>query len=503
MQNKMKTWSILTLILLATACTDRANKTTDTPPNNTDTSSLVKKVEQKSDDGTISMLMPDFTEFVARESDAVVNITAIKHDEEQQTVNNNDLDGLPAPSDPFFNFLRRIMPHEIHIPNDNNSSQDNDGNSGAGVIISKDGYIVTNTHVIKNTHKIKVTLNDRREYIAEVVGVDEKSDVAVVKINANDLPVAKIGKSDTIRPGSWVVAIGAPFGFEHTVTKGIVSAKGRSLPGEPYTLFIQTDVAINPGNSGGPLLNLHGQVVGINSQIYSKDGSFTGISFAIPIETAMNVAEQLKTTGKVQRGQLGVIVQEVTYDLAQSFGLDKPTGALVVKVLPNSPAQQAGVQVGDIIRSVDGTPIPMSTYLPATIGNLMPDKEVILSLLRKGQEVNLTTKLSTVGDNLQTQKQKETVMPHPSNQGTSFEVPSLGLLLNSEGERLIVVRTGGVAYEAGLLRGDVIEEVGGIPVKDQASFNEALQRTGKHVSLLIKRDDDTTVFLALQQPEAK
>ena len=221
---------------------------------------------------------------------------------------------------------------------------------------------------------IKVTLNDKRQYPAKLIGQDEKSDVALLKIEAKNLPTVKIGNPDELRSGEWVAAIGAPFGFENSVTSGIVSAKNRTLPDDGYMPFIQTDVAINPGNSGGPLFNLKGQVVGINSQIYSRSGGFMGISFAIPINVAMNVADQLKATGKVERGQLGVVIQEVSYDLAKTFGLDKATGALIAKVLAGSPAERGGLKVGDIIRSVNGNEVRSSSDLPMTISSLKPTK---------------------------------------------------------------------------------------------------------------------------------
>ena len=221
---------------------------------------------------------------------------------------------------------------------------------------------------------IKVTLNDKRQYPAKLIGQDEKSDVALLKIEAKNLPTVKIGNPDELRSGEWVAAIGAPFGFENSVTSGIVSAKNRTLPDDGYMPFIQTDVAINPGNSGGPLFNLKGQVVGINSQIYSRSGGFMGISFAIPINVAMNVADQLKATGKVERGQLGVVIQEVSYDLAKTFGLDKATGALVAKVLAGSPAERGGLKVGDIIRSVNGNEVRSSSDLPMTISSLKPNQ---------------------------------------------------------------------------------------------------------------------------------
>jgi len=317
---------------------------------------FVQRIEPSKDDGSVGMLLPDFAQLVQNEGQAVVNIQASparrpagSGQSEEQGM---DLSQFPD-NDPFYEFFKRLVPNMPDMPED--QSADEDLNFGSGFIISKDGYILTNTHVVAGMGNIKVLLNDKREYTAKLIGSDTQSDVALLKIDASEeLPVVKIGNPKDLKPGEWVAAIGAPFGFDNSVTSGIVSAKGRSLPNESYTPFIQTDVAINPGNSGGPLFNLKGQVVGINSQIYSRSGGFMGISFAIPIDVAMNVAEQLKTSGKVQRGQLGVIIQEVSYDLAKSFGLDKASGALIAKVMPNSPAMQAGLQVGDIVRSVNG-----------------------------------------------------------------------------------------------------------------------------------------------------
>lgn len=275
--------------------------------------SFVERIEHTKDDGSVSMLLPDFAQLVQSEGPAVVNIQAAPAPRTQNGSGNAETDSDPlADSDPFYEFFKRLVPNMPEIPQE--EADDGGLNFGSGFIISKNGYILTNTHVVAGMGSIKVLLNDKREYTAKLIGSDVQSDVALLKIDATEeLPVVKIGNPKNLKPGEWVAAIGAPFGFDNSVTAGIVSAKGRSLPNESYTPFIQTDVAINPGNSGGPLFNLKGQVVGINSQIYSRSGGFMGISFAIPIDVAMNVAEQLKNTGKVQRGQLGVIIQEVSY----------------------------------------------------------------------------------------------------------------------------------------------------------------------------------------------
>lgn len=275
---------------------------------------LVQRIETNTDDGKVGMLLPDFAQLVQNEGQAVVNIqaTPAKRTATPDDDHSMDLSQFPD-NDPFYEFFKRLVPNMPDMPQEDTESDAL--NFGSGFIISKDGYILTNTHVVAGMGNIKVLLNDKREYTAKLVGSDAQSDVALLKIEPQeDLPVVKIGNPKDLKPGEWVAAIGAPFGFDNSVTSGIVSAKGRSLPNENYTPFIQTDVAINPGNSGGPLFNLRGQVVGINSQIYSRSGGFMGISFAIPIDVAMNVADQLKANGKVQRGQLGVVIQEVSYD---------------------------------------------------------------------------------------------------------------------------------------------------------------------------------------------
>ena len=356
---------------------------------------LVQRIETNTDDGKVGMLLPDFAQLVQNEGQAVVNIqaTPAKRSATPDDDHSMDLSQFPD-NDPFYEFFKRLVPNMPDMPQEDTESDDL--NFGSGFIISKDGYILTNTHVVAGMGNIKVLLNDKREYTAKLVGSDAQSDVALLKIEPQeDLPVVKIGNPKDLKPGEWVAAIGAPFGFDNSVTSGIVSAKGRSLPNENYTPFIQTDVAINPGNSGGPLFNLRGQVVGINSQIYSRSGGFMGISFAIPIDVAMNVADQLKANGKVQRGQLGVVIQEVSYDLAKSFGLDKASGALIAKIMPNSAAQQAGLQVGDIVRKVNGEEVRASSDLPVMVGSMMPGKEVTLSIWRGGKRKLLQKKPNT------------------------------------------------------------------------------------------------------------
>ena len=448
--------------------------------------SFVTKVEVVKGNDRVGMLLPDFAELVAREGGSVVNIQALR---EEGGEGNSD----GSAEDPFSDFFKRIVPNQ---PEDGDGD---DANFGSGVIISADGYILTNAHVVKGKTNIKATLNDKREYHAKLIGADDKSDIALLKIDAEDLPAAKIGNPNELKSGEWVAAIGAPFGFDNSVTAGIVSAKGRTLPNETYTSFIQTDVAINPGNSGGPLFNLKGQVVGINSQIYSRSGGFMGISFAIPIDTAMNVAEQLKTDGKVQRGQLGVVIQEVTHDLAKSFGLDKPTGALVSKVLPNSPAAAAGLQVGDIIRGVNGKEIVSSGDLPVIVGSTAPGKEVKLQIWRQRAELEVGVTLGSAGDISQSAAGKPEA--EVSGAGSeNFNLPEAGLVLSAEADgRIIIVRTDGAAARAGLQRGDVIREIAGMAVHSREEVSQAFAKGGKNLPVLIQREGNT-LFLALVLP---
>ncbi|WP_339462951.1 DegQ family serine endoprotease [Pseudomonas sp. EA_105y_Pfl2_R69] len=333
--------------------------------------------------------LPDFTELVEQASPAVVNIsTRQKMPERVATgsgqLNVPDLEGLPPM---FREFFERNIPQ---VPRSPGGGRQREAQSlGSGFIISADGYVLTNNHVIADADEIIVRLSDRSELEAKLVGTDPRSDVALLKVEGKGLPTVKLGKSEDLKVGEWVLAIGSPFGFDHSVTAGIVSAKGRSLPNESYVPFIQTDVAINPGNSGGPLFNLSGEVVGINSQIFTRSGGFMGLSFAIPMSVALDVADQLKSDGKVSRGWLGVVIQEVNKDLAESFGLERPAGALVAQVLEDGPAAKGGLQVGDVILKLDGKPIIMSADLPHRVGALKPGSVAELDVVRDGARKTL------------------------------------------------------------------------------------------------------------------
>jgi peptidase Do len=472
--------SLITALAL-TACGDN----TPTPPAASEPPSIIKQTEPPKADGTVGMMLPDFAQLVAREGGAVVNIQASRE---------RDEDGNSGNEDPFMEFFKRLTPNAPDFSEDDNATS---ANFGSGFIISPDGYILTNTHVIKGMTNIKVTLNDKRQYPAKLIGQDEKSDVALLKIEAKNLPTVKIGNPDELRSGEWVAAIGAPFGFENSVTSGIVSAKNRTLPDDGYMPFIQTDVAINPGNSGGPLFNLKGQVVGINSQIYSRSGGFMGISFAIPINVAMNVADQLKATGKVERGQLGVVIQEVSYDLAKTFGLDKATGALVAKVLAGSPAERGGLKVGDIIRSVNGNEVRSSSDLPMTISSLKPNQTVKLSVWRKGQMLDVEIKLGTQND-IAAKSERQSSDRGDNVDDFQFAAAGLTLIVNSNGN-IVVSNVKGIAANAGLRRGDILLEVAGKEVHSQEEFNAAIESAGKNIPLLVQRGS-SNLFMALILP---
>ena len=442
--------------------------------------------------GGTDMLLPDFTKLVEQEGGAVVNIQASRTNENTTLASGEDnIDQLPE-NDPFSEFFKRLQPNQADLV----EPGDDEYNFGSGFLISSDGYILTNTHVLSGMNSIKVVLNNRREYTARLVGSDTQTDIALLKIDAQGLPTVKIGDPKTLRVGEWVAAIGAPFGFDNSVTAGIVSAKGRSLPNENYTPFIQTDVAINPGNSGGPLFNLRGQVVGVNSQIYSQSGGFMGISFAIPIDVAMNVADQLRRNGKVERGRIGVVIQEVNYDLAKSFGLQAANGALISQVTPGGPADKAGLQPGDIVQSVNGENVKASSDLPVLVGMMPPGTQLTLGIWRNGkrEEVQVTLGSSNTGS---TDAGNQSGSGTNADNGSGFTSEPTGLQLRSQGQGLLVLQVEGAAQQAGLRRGDIILMVNRTTVSDENSFNQALNHADRTVALLIQRGN-SKLFLALE-----
>ena len=494
MNRHYKYLALTAAVLLALTACGKEEKNNDVPAAKPQEQVFAKPVEAQTSQGKVDMLLPDFTKLMEQEGATVVNIQATK-----QTENNADqADHSPFPEDdPFYDFFKRLVPN---APQLQDPDEDKDQNFGSGFIISANGYILTNSHVVSGMNNIKVTLNDKREFSAKLIGSDTQSDVALLKIEAEGLPTVKIGDVKTLRIGEWVAAIGAPFGFENSITAGIVSAKGRSLPNENYTPFIQTDVAINPGNSGGPLFNLNGQVVGINSQIYSRSGGFMGISFAIPIDVAMNVADQLRTTGKVQRGRLGVIIQEVNYNLAKSFGLSKPMGALITQVMPDGPAAQAGLKQGDVVLSVNGEEVRASNDLPVMVGSITPGKEITLQVWRNGEVIEQKILLDNADKNNGSRSGHTGGDDGTNLQNQSFTLDNIGLTLaeqiTGDKHRLLVLRADKVAAQAGLKRGDYILSVGQNPVTDEVSMRGALEKAGNNIPLLVQRGENT-LFLAL------
>ncbi|RZU47101.1 serine protease Do [Fluviicoccus keumensis] len=343
---------------------------------------------------------------------------------------------------------------------------------GSGFIISKDGYVLTNNHVVVDADKVVIRLNDRRELEADVVGTDERTDVALLKIKADDLPTVKIGNPDKLKVGQPVLAIGSPFGFDYSATAGIVSAKSRALPNESYVPFIQTDVAINPGNSGGPLFNADGEVIGINSQIYSRSGGYMGLAFAIPIDVAMEVADQLKAGGKVSRGYLGVVVQDVDRDLAEAYGLAKPAGALVAKVIPETPAEKAGLKEGDVITAFDGHDIGLSSELPQMIGRAKVGKKTPLTVLRDGKPQTLTFEVASLpndadDDGGSTSGEPDIDSLHISIRNLNDQEKAQ---LKVDGGVVVMQVVDGVAADAGVRPGDIILKLNGQAIKETKDF---------------------------------
>lgn len=432
--------------------------------------------------------MPDFSPLVSSVGPAVVNIHVT-------SVENVNVGAYGDQDDPFFEFFRRFgMP----VPGQGQPGQGQElepqqrvqEGIGSGFIVSSDGYILTNTHVVQGATEVTVKLTDKREFKAKVIGTDKRTDVALIKINAKDLPTVKIGNPDNSKPGQWVLAMGSPFGLENTVTAGIISAKSRQLPDETYVPFIQTDVAVNPGNSGGPLINLSGEVIGINSQIYSKSGGYMGISFAIPIDVAMKVKDQLQKYGKVSRGKLGVMIQDVSKDLAQSFGLEKPAGALVSSVEPGGPAAKAGLKNGDIIMAVNDSNVSEAADLQRAIGGRHPGDTVKLKIWRNKSAHTISVKLAEMNDSAAT-------IGDSDNQAAPGG--SLGLavrpLNGREAQRLgvdgglVVQGASGAAAKAGIRQGDLILAVGNLQVTTVSELKRAVAEAGKIIPLLIQRND--------------
>ena len=438
--------------------------------------------------------LPDFTDLVEKQGPAVVNISTT-----QIIRNAHGLPNLPE-GDPFYEFFRRFAPQ---MPREQESQS-----LGSGFIISTDGYIMTNAHVVDSAEKITVRLTDKREFRAKVIGADRRTDVALLKIEATGLPKITLGDPNKLKVGEWVVAIGSPFGFDSSVTAGIVSAKGRSLPQDNFVPFIQTDVAINPGNSGGPLFNMNGEVVGINSQIYTRSGGSMGLSFAIPIDVATQVTEQLRSTGKVTRGRIGVTIQELTRELAESFGLSKPAGALISNVEKNGPADKAGIEASDVILKFDGKPVNGSSDLPRMVAATKPGSKVAVELWRKGGSRQVTVEIAEMPEEGKlaraAKKLADDVAEAISRLGIAVSELSKEQLqeLQINGGLLVEEVKGPAARAAGLQHGDVLLAIGNIPIRSLSQFNEILKQVakGRNVALLVRRGDAAS-YVAIRLDE--
>ncbi len=437
-----------------------------------------------------TVTFPDFTALVEAYSAAVVSIDATG---EQRSTPMGD---LPIPEDsPFYEYFKRFFQQDPDLV----PRRPPLASKGSGFIISADGYVLTNAHVVEGSNKIIVGLSDRSELPAKVIGTDERSDVALLKVDANDLPRVKIGNPSALKVGQWVLAIGSPFGFDYTATQGIISSLGRNLPSGGYVSFIQTDAAVNPGNSGGPLFNLDGEVIGVNSQIYSRTGGYQGVSFAIPIDLAMDVAQQLMDTGKVARGWLGVLIQEVTSELAESFGLDKPHGALVGQVLADSPAESAGVQAGDIIVGFNGKAVATSRELPPLVGRIRPGTTVDVTVIREGEEKTLRVTIEELPADPRrraaVQSQENRLKIKVSNVPDELQPQTRGVTVNE-------VEQDGPAAEAGIQPGDIIVRLNNQEITNRKQFLALVKElpVDKPLPVLVKRGDGA-LFLALTIPK--
>ncbi len=446
--------------------------------------------------------LPDFTGIVDEAKNSVVNISTTKKTSKNDIKKHLKIPDLPEDS-PFGELFKKFLDPDNFNFKDRKSSS-----LGSGFIISKDGYIMTNHHVIDGADEVIVRLNNREEYEAEIIGSDKDSDVALLKVDGKNLPALKFGDSNSLKVGEWVLAIGSPFGFDHTVTAGIVSAKGRSLPSDNYVPFIQTDVAINPGNSGGPLFNMNGEVIGVNSQIYSRSGGFMGLSFAIPIEMAADVVEQIKQNGSVSRGWLGVLIQEVTRELAESFGMSTPHGALIARVIEDSPAEKAGLQVGDVIIEFNGKKVTRSTSLPPIVGRTPVGNKASVVIFRNRSKRTLKVKIEQLPSEI-TQVKTESLKEEQIKKSVlGVNVEELNentrkkLKVNS-GVLVTAVKQAGPAESAGIRKGDVISMLDNKSFDSISEFNSIVDSLAndKSVAILIHRSSGP-VFLAIR-PEYK
>lgn len=446
--------------------------------------------------------LPDFTGLVEKNAAAVVNIST--------TLKKPEAGGMPPnfnipENSPFHDFFKKYFDE---MPKDFNGAPSQENSSlGSGFIVSKDGYVITNNHVVSEADEIVVRLNDRREFVAELVGTDKSSDIAVLKIDAADLPVLKLGDSSKVTVGEWVLAIGSPFGFDYSVTAGIISAIGRSLPNENYVPFIQTDVAINPGNSGGPLFNLDGEVIGVNSQIYSRTGGFMGLSFAVPVNVVENVYTQLKENGRVARGWLGVLIQDVTRELAESFGMDHPHGALIAKVLSDGPAEKAGLEIGDIVVKFNGEKVSFSSDLPPLVGSTPINKTIPVEIIRRSKHKTIQVNISELptNDEVLANNNKK-----PSEKDRNLLNIVIKDLTKDEKETLELKDHGvlveqinqGPAQKAGIRQGDVLLLINNTKIEDATHFNKLVKSLpkGRSIPVLVQRQG-SPIFLALKIDE--
>ena len=453
--------------------------------------------------------LPDFSELVAQTNQSVVNISTTKKVERQAVP---EFRGMPEDMLRYFFGMPQFRgdPRGQQNPHSNKQPKEESHSLGSGFIISEDGYILTNNHVIDGADEIIVRMRDREELKAEVIGTDPRTDIALIKIDADNLPFAKIGKSSDLKVGQWVLAIGEPFGLDFTATHGIISALGRALPEDTYVPFIQSDVAINPGNSGGPLFNLKGEVIGINSQIYSRTGGFMGLSFAIPINVATEIADQLKKSGKVSRGRIGVIIQEITAELAESFDLSETNGALIVSIQKNGPADKAGIEIGDVVLNFDGVDVASSSDLPRMVGNTKPDTKVLMKVLRSGEIKKISIVVGEMQDDeasASSSEQDDKPIVDSSNR--------IGLILSeltAKQKKELDVNNGllvddikpGVASGAGIRTGDVILGFNNKEMKTVRQFNLQLNKVedGRNIALLIKRNELTT-FITMKLDDDK
>jgi serine protease Do len=492
----MKTFSLkfvgLTLSALLTAACSQASSTDGTAATSSAATAVVAAAAPAAGPAVnYGASLPDFTGLVDRYGKAVVNVSVVEKLQPAVDFNGPNL----SPDDPFYDFFKRFR----GVPR---GQQQPSRGIGSGFIISPDGYILTNAHVVDDASEVTVRMNDRRELSATVVGIDRKSDVAVIKVDAQNLPTVTFGDPSRVKPGEWVVAIGSPFGLENSVTAGIVSAKGRSLPQETFVPFIQTDVAINPGNSGGPLFNLKGEVVGMNSMIFSRTGGFMGVSFAIPIDVAMDIANQLRATGRISRGRIGVVIQEVTKELAESFGLPKAGGALVNSVEKGGPADKAGIQASDVILKFDNKEIASSSELPRIVASTRPGAKVTVQVWRKGERKDLALTVGETADERGSKRSQSKKAPGDAAAKAGLMLSELSAdqkhELNVAGG-VLVENAEGAAARAGIRRGDVILALNNQEIKSVEELNRLLASSDKtrSVALLIKRGD-ASIYVPLR-----